>query len=131
MQLSSASSVRRPSNPDGGQTGRLEHAPETIGEEPIAFQQVAQSAFRIAGRGCSTFVPRSRTRSSMICFELMKAAGANAIISAVAAWALTHEDIRALALVGSWARGNPYHGSDVTSCCCRTMRMNIGVARSG
>jgi uncharacterized protein len=43
----------------------------------------------------------------------MKAAGANAIISAVAAWALAHEDIRAMALVGSWARGNPHQGSDV------------------
>jgi predicted nucleotidyltransferase len=49
----------------------------------------------------------------MISLELMNAAGANAIISAVAAWALTHEDIRAMALVGSCARGNPHLGSDV------------------
>jgi uncharacterized protein len=43
----------------------------------------------------------------------MKAAGANAIVSAVTAWALAREDIRAMALVGSWARGNPHQDSDI------------------
>jgi predicted nucleotidyltransferase len=45
--------------------------------------------------------------------EPMNAADANAIVSAVTAWALAHEDIRAVAVVGSWARGNPHQGSDV------------------
>ena len=43
---------------------------------------------------------RSRIRSSMI----MKPEAANALVSAFTAWALAHEDIRAMALVGSWAR---------------------------
>jgi len=43
--------------------------------------------------------------------ELMKAAGA--IVSAVTAWALAREDIRGMALVGSWARGNRHQGSDL------------------
>lgn len=43
--------------------------------------------------------------------ELMNAAGG--IVSAVTAWALAHEDIRGMALVGSWARGNPHQGSDI------------------
>jgi uncharacterized protein len=45
--------------------------------------------------------------------ELMEAGAANAIVNAVTAWALAHEDIRAMALVGSWARGNPHQDSDV------------------
>jgi uncharacterized protein len=49
----------------------------------------------------------------MISLESMKAAAANAIETAVTAWALAHEDIRAMALLGSWARGNPHQGSDV------------------
>lgn len=32
-----------------GRHGRLDHALETLGEEPIALQQVAQGAFRVAG----------------------------------------------------------------------------------
>jgi uncharacterized protein len=43
----------------------------------------------------------------------MKAADANAIVRAVADWAICREDIRAMALVGSWARGDPHQGSDV------------------
>jgi hypothetical protein len=34
---------------DGGQTGRLDRARETLGDELIALEQVAQSAFRVAG----------------------------------------------------------------------------------
>lgn len=37
----------------------------------------------------------------------------DAIVRAVAQWALKREDILALALVGSWARGDPRQGSDV------------------
>jgi uncharacterized protein len=44
---------------------------------------------------------------------LMKTADSNAIVSAVADWALGREDIRAMALVGSWARGDPHQGSDI------------------
>jgi hypothetical protein len=45
---------------DDGLTGRLDHALETLSEEPIALQQVAQSAFRVAG--CSTWYRGIRTR---------------------------------------------------------------------
>jgi len=34
----------------------------------------------------------------------MKRAQANAIVSAIADWAIVHDDIRAIALAGSWAR---------------------------
>ena len=34
-------------------------------------------------------------------------------MNAVADWAICREDIRAMALVGSWARGNAHHGSDI------------------
>jgi uncharacterized protein len=44
---------------------------------------------------------------------MMKSVEANAIVSAVADWAICREDIRAMALVGSWARGDPHQGSDV------------------
>ena len=43
----------------------------------------------------------------------MNHASAEAVIAAVAAWARTRDDVRALALVGSWARGNAGPGSDV------------------
>jgi uncharacterized protein len=43
----------------------------------------------------------------------MKAADANAIVRTVATWAVDHEDIRAMALIGSWARGDPHQGSDI------------------
>jgi uncharacterized protein len=43
----------------------------------------------------------------------MKAADADAIIRTVAEWAMSREDVRAMALVGSWARGNPHQGSDI------------------
>jgi hypothetical protein len=43
----------------------------------------------------------------------MNAADAKAIIDAVTDWANNREDIRALALVGSWARGNPHPASDL------------------
>jgi hypothetical protein len=43
----------------------------------------------------------------------MKTAEANAIVSAVTAWAIERGDICAMALVGSWARGNPRQGSDI------------------
>jgi hypothetical protein len=43
----------------------------------------------------------------------MKTADVNAIVNAVADWAFRCEDTRALALVGSWARGDPHQGSDI------------------
>jgi uncharacterized protein len=43
----------------------------------------------------------------------MKAADAKAITGMVADWAVDREDIRAMALVGSWARGDPHQGSDI------------------
>jgi uncharacterized protein len=45
--------------------------------------------------------------------ELMKATEANAIVSAVTTWAVERNDICAIALVGSWARGNPRDVSDI------------------
>jgi hypothetical protein len=38
---------------------------------------------------------------------------ANAIVSAVTGWAIKRGDMRAMALVGSWARGNPREASDI------------------
>lgn len=35
------------------------------------------------------------------------------IVGAVATWAIVRHDVRALALVGSWARGNPRRTSDI------------------
>jgi predicted nucleotidyltransferase len=46
-------------------------------------------------------------------FEFMNRAHANAVIDAVACWALARDDVRAMALVGSWARGNPLQASDI------------------
>jgi len=46
-------------------------------------------------------------------FELMKTSEVNAIVSAVTRWALERDDIRAMGLAGSWARGNPRRFSDV------------------
>ena len=46
-------------------------------------------------------------------WELMKPAEANAIISAVSSWAMKRSDIRAMALVGSWARGDQNQESDI------------------
>jgi predicted nucleotidyltransferase len=43
----------------------------------------------------------------------MKITEANAIVSAVTSWAIRRGDIRAMALVGSWARGNPNQLSDI------------------
>ena len=43
----------------------------------------------------------------------MNAAEADAIMTAVAAWAFGRDDIRALALAGSWARGAAHEGSDI------------------
>jgi predicted nucleotidyltransferase len=43
----------------------------------------------------------------------MKIADANAILSTVTSWAIKRDDIRAMALVGSWARGNPRKVSDI------------------
>jgi hypothetical protein len=43
----------------------------------------------------------------------MKTADANAIVRMVADWAVDHEDIRALALIGAWARGDPHEESDI------------------
>ena len=43
----------------------------------------------------------------------MKSAEADAIVNAVSDWAIEREDIRAMALVGSWARGNPHQASDI------------------
>lgn len=43
----------------------------------------------------------------------MNTADANAIVRMVADWAANREDIRAMALIGSWARGDPQQGSDI------------------
>jgi predicted nucleotidyltransferase len=43
----------------------------------------------------------------------MKLAEANAVTAAVADWAIERADIRAMAMLGSWARGNPRPGSDL------------------
>jgi hypothetical protein len=43
----------------------------------------------------------------------MKTAEANAIVGAVTCWATERDDICAMALVGSWARGNPRQDSDI------------------
>jgi hypothetical protein len=43
----------------------------------------------------------------------MNQVSAEALIEAVGAWATTRDDVRALALVGSWARGNPRLASDI------------------
>ena len=43
----------------------------------------------------------------------MEAAEANAITTAVAHWATERDDIRAMALLGSWARGDPRPTSDL------------------
>jgi hypothetical protein len=43
----------------------------------------------------------------------MKLAEANALTAAVCSWAIRREDIRAMAMVGSWARGNPGPASDL------------------
>jgi uncharacterized protein len=45
--------------------------------------------------------------------ELMKIIEANAIVSTVTSWAIKRGDIRAMALAGSWARGNPREVSDI------------------
>lgn len=45
--------------------------------------------------------------------ELMKPAEANIIVSAVSSWAIKRSDMRAMALVGSWARGNQGQVSDI------------------
>jgi Nucleotidyltransferase domain len=44
---------------------------------------------------------------------VVKAAGAMAIIAAVVGWAVERDDIRAVTLVGSWARGKPREASDI------------------
>lgn len=43
----------------------------------------------------------------------MQPGGARAIVAAVAGWAFERDDIRAVALVGSWARDNPRLASDI------------------
>jgi uncharacterized protein len=43
----------------------------------------------------------------------MRIAEADALMTAVANWAMTRDDIRAMAVVGSWARGNPRRASDL------------------
>lgn len=45
--------------------------------------------------------------------ERMNSVEAKAIAGAVADWAIVRDDIRALALAGSWARGNPHQASDI------------------
>lgn len=49
----------------------------------------------------------------MLSFEVMKRAGAKAIVNAVTAWAIERDDIRAMALAGSWARDASRQDSDV------------------
>jgi hypothetical protein len=43
----------------------------------------------------------------------MSTADTDSIVRIVADWAVDHEDIRAMALIGSWARGDPQRGSDI------------------
>jgi predicted nucleotidyltransferase len=43
----------------------------------------------------------------------MKSAAAEALTRAVRAWAIERDDMRAMALIGSWARGKPRQGSDL------------------
>jgi uncharacterized protein len=43
----------------------------------------------------------------------MKLAGVNTIMAAVADWALMRDDMRAMAMLGSWVRGNPRPDSDL------------------
>jgi predicted nucleotidyltransferase len=43
----------------------------------------------------------------------MRIAEADALMRVVAGWAKRREDIRAMALVGSWARGHPSRASDL------------------
>jgi predicted nucleotidyltransferase len=43
----------------------------------------------------------------------MRTIEAEALTAAVANWARTRDDIRAMALAGSWARGNPRRESDL------------------
>jgi hypothetical protein len=43
----------------------------------------------------------------------MKRTQAEAIVRAVTAWAIQRHDVRAVALLGSWARGNPRPTSDI------------------
>jgi predicted nucleotidyltransferase len=59
-----------------------------------------------------TFATES-ARSGNANLELMKIIEANAIVSAVTSWPIKRGDIRAMALVGSWARGNPREVSDI------------------
>ena len=49
----------------------------------------------------------------MLIFGLMNRSEVDAIINAITCWAIERDDIRAIALVGSWARGNPRQTSDV------------------
>lgn len=43
----------------------------------------------------------------------METVEVDAVVRVVAHWALRREDIRAMALVGSWARGDPRSSSDI------------------
>jgi uncharacterized protein len=49
----------------------------------------------------------------VLIFELMNRAEADAIVDAVSWWAIERDDIRAMALLGSWARGSQRKTSDV------------------
>lgn len=58
----------------------------------------------------------------------------NPVIAGVLAWASTQEDVVALALVGSWARGNPHRHSDmdfiILSDAPRTRSADVGWTRA-
>lgn len=43
----------------------------------------------------------------------MQLAEADALTAAVANWAIARDDIRAMAMLGSWARGDPRPSSDL------------------
>jgi uncharacterized protein len=43
----------------------------------------------------------------------MKLADVNAVTAAIASWAIERNDIRAVAMLGSWVRGNPRPDSDL------------------
>jgi uncharacterized protein len=54
-----------------------------------------------------------RTSFYVDILDSMKATNVDSIVSALAGWALHHEDTRAMALIGSWARGDAHQASDV------------------
>jgi hypothetical protein len=61
----------------------------------------------------------------------MKTADVDAIVRAVADWALHREDIRAMPSSGRGPEAIPIRLRTSTYCCFRIARMNIGIAKNG